>query len=272
MKAKLAVLELLLSMCAMAQSTSWGSVILPENYDSTKTYPLLIDLDDRIPERYLDEAAQGLESLPADKRDAAMQQFMQAANGSPEKQLGWLLGQIFPGGSAGKEFILARISADGIPRNYSTADGFSKMILGYEAKVLAAYSTLISTRKVDTARVFLTGFSIGGDISWAIALRNPTKIRGALVMSSRASYRTLSYSSLVSGKARFVLAIGGSDDPSRIKGAKDAVALLKTQKIPSLYCETPKATHQPAPFAVFSVALGFLISQQMPTTGVCELP
>lgn len=264
----------LLCMVAFAQPTAWGSVVLPPNYDSAKAYPLLIDLDDRLPGRYVDAAFGELEKLPPEKQFEAVQKLEQVINGTPEVQMGWLLEQMFPGGTTGKEFILARISPDGIPRDFRTADGLAKMLEGYERKVLAAHAALTASRKIDTARVYLTGFSIGGDLSWAIALRNPTKIRGAIVMSSRASYRATSYASLVSGKARFVFAIGSSDDASRIKGIKDAAALLKGQKIASLYCEIPKATHQAAPLAVFAEALGFMLAPSQPKTAnaLCRAP
>lgn len=120
-----------------------------------------------------------LSQLPAEKRQGDLEKFAQISSASPDQQMAWLLEQMFPN-QTGKEFFLARISADGIPRDYRTAEGFAQMIEGYEKKVLAAYSQLTTSRHIDPARVFLTGFSIGGDLSWAIALRNPGKLRGRL--------------------------------------------------------------------------------------------
>lgn len=267
----------ILSLSAAAQQPTWGTVVLPPNYDSSKSYPVLIDLDNNLPDRYVNAAFDTIFKLPPDKQVDAIQKFQDVSNGSPERQFAWWLEQMFPNGaSKDRAFILAGVSADGIPRDYSTADGFAKMVEGYERRVLSAYAALTSTYRVDTARVFLTGFSIGGDVSWAVALRNPSKIRGAILQSSRASARAQSsaYSALLSGKARFAFAIGDKDEASRIKGARDAAALLKGLKIPSVFCLTPGATHQPAPLSVFSGALGFLLSGQVPAgqAGSCRAP
>lgn len=271
---------LTLGLSAVAQETPSGAVILPQNYDSTKAYPVIFDLDDRLPDRYLQLDVNELDKLAPEKRFEVIQKSMELSTAAPERLLTELLGRAFPGGAQGKEFILVKVSGDGITGDYRTAEGFAKRIEGYERKVLASLAALSGSRRIDPARVFLTGFSIGGDLSWAIALRNPSKIRGAIVMSSRASYRQSSaYSELLKGGARFVFTMGSSDDASRIKGAKDAAALLKGLKIPSLYCEIPKATHQAAPLSVFAEALGFMLTtpttsaaQAKPANALCKAP
>jgi hypothetical protein len=268
---RLALIGLVVSsLSAFAQQTTWGSVVLPPDYDAGKAYPLLIDLDDNLPDRYIIAAMDGVFNLPPDQQAKAIQDFQTVSSGTPAQQFQWWLETMFPGNAAKTNaFILARINADGIPRDYRTAAGFSAVIEGYERKVLAALTTLTTTRRVDASKVYLSGFSIGGDVAWAVVLRNPTKLRGAILQSSRASYRasTAVYSSLASGKARFAVVIGDKDDASRIKGARDASALLKSVKVPSVFCLTPGGTHKPAPLDVYSSALSFILLGQASAGG-----
>lgn len=43
--------------------------------------------------------------------------------------------------------------------------------------------------KIDKSRVALGGSSLGGDLSWALSLRNPNLFQGAVTINSRNTYR-----------------------------------------------------------------------------------
>jgi hypothetical protein len=73
--------------------------------------------------------------------------------------------------------------------------------------------------KIDKSRLALGGSSLGGDLSWALSLRNPKLIRGTVIINSESSYRlntcgdetlTLEESmrQLADKKARFAMFLG----------------------------------------------------------------
>lgn len=241
-----------------SQGSLTAQVLLPANYDASKSYGVVEFLiSDTLLQLYLSNL----------NPDAMM--------ASPQEQFSALISGLFGQGThAGRDFILvlsAVASAD-----YRTADAWTKTITRFETAVLSDIATLGKKYRVDTSRVVVAGFSVGADISWALALRHPDKLRGAIVMSSQASYRLAGgYAALVKG-SRFYLTIGGGEDASRVAGARAAAALLKTAKVPSLYCETQQKSHRVAPAEVFAEALDFVLavrSTAVPTrpgVGACQ--
>jgi len=252
---RLGLLGLLVAV-GLASAQGTGTVILPPGYDAAKAYPVVFFLpasgasSAQLLERYIWDVNGG----------AALSQPREA-------QLEAFLNQLFPDGThPGRDFILVLAAGQGSSSDYSTADAWAKTLERYDKQILGDLSALSATRKIDTSRVVVAGFSLGADLAWALALRNPSKLRGAIVMSSRASYRSSSaYATLAKGGARFYLSIG-SQDASRIAGAKAAAQLLKDNKVPGLYCELVGVGHQTAPAEVLAEALDFLLTK--PAAGV----
>jgi predicted esterase len=234
-------------------STSSGTVILPPGYDANKNYPVVFFL----PASGTTSAAL-LERYIMDINGGA------ALSGPREGHLAALLQRLFPTGThAGREFVLVLAAGQGSSKDYSTADAWAKTLDRYEKQVINDLSSLSKTRKIDSSRVVVAGFSLGADIAWALALRNPTKLHGAIVMSSRASYRvpTSTYPSLVQGKPHFYLTIGSAEDTTRIAGARAAVQWLKGIGLSNLYCEITGADHASAPPEVFAEALDYVLAK-----------
>ncbi len=73
---------------------------------------------------------------------------------------------------------------------------------------------------VDAERIYLTGFSVGGDAGWALLLRHPERYRGALVLGARSSARPRrgARQALRERDLRIAFAIGDSDDAARRRG------------------------------------------------------
>lgn len=230
-----------------------GKVILPPNYDPTRAYPVV-------------------EFLPASgaSSSALLERYIWDVNGGAalsgplEGQLAAFLGALFPTGAhVGRDFVLILAAGQGSSSDYSTGDAWAKTLARYEGQVLGDVAALSAARKIDGSRVVVAGFSLGADIAWALALRNPSKIHGAVVMSSRASYRVPSsaYPALVQAKPRFFLSIGSAEDATRIAGARAAVSLLKGIGLPNLYCEIGGANHEAAPKDVFAEALDYVLTK-----------
>jgi hypothetical protein len=107
--------------------------------------------------------------------------------------------------------------------------------------------------KIDKSRLALGGSSLGGDLSWALSLRNPKLIRGTIIINSESSYRlntcgdetlTLEESmrQLADNKARFAMFLGNytaKTQPNK-KQIQDAVELLNKYGLEPRY--TPVST------------------------------
>jgi predicted esterase len=234
-----------------ASSTS-STVILPPGYDPSKSYPVVFFLP-----------ASGATSA------ALLENYLWDVDGGAalsqprEAQLAALVESLFPTGAhPGRDFVLVLTAGQGSSKDYSTSDAWNKTLDRYEKAISSDLSSIGKARKIDPSRTVLVGFSLGADIAWALALRNPSKLHGAIVMSSRASYRVPSSANpgLVKAKLRFYLTIGGAEDATRLAGARAAVQFLKGIGVSNIFCELPGADHGSAPPEVLAEALDYLLA------------
>ncbi|MDP3773664.1 MAG: alpha/beta hydrolase [Gemmatimonadales bacterium] len=138
---------------------------------------------------------------------------------------------------------------------------WTRTIARYDQQLRADLAALARERRADTTRVVLAGFSMGGDLAWALALRNPQRVRGAVVMSSRARYRARATDmrTLAANGARFFLTIGGAEDPTRRAGALAAARLLDSLQIANRFREISGAGHARAPAEIWEEALAYVL-------------
>jgi pimeloyl-ACP methyl ester carboxylesterase len=124
---------------------------------------------------------------------------------------------------------------------------------------IAAYAAELG---LDTTRVVLAGHSLGGDLAWAIALRNPTRIHGAVVMGSRASYRATAadHRVLAERGVRFAFLMGTEEGAGRRSGARRAADLLGQLGVASRWDDVPGGGHVQAPLPMLAQALGFVLA------------
>jgi predicted esterase len=228
-----------------------GTVVLPPDYDPDRAYPVV-------------------EILPAtgSTAEALLQIYLsrvglgRLAAEPPDRQLAALRPYLFPGQrDAGCIFILVR--GRGSADDYRTPQAWTRTIARYERQVLADLRSLAETRHVDATRMVVAGFSLGGDLAWAIALRNPRTLHGAIVMASRATYRPTpdDASSLASRGVRFFLTMGDEDDRTRQRLARAAVQSLDGWGVANRFTLLPGAGHEPAPPDVFAQALEFMLAR-----------
>jgi predicted esterase len=150
-------------------------------------------------------------------------------------------------------------SGRGSPDDYRTAAAWSGTIDRYEREVRADLRALTARLRVDTTRFVVAGFSLGGDLAWALTLRNPDLLHGAIVMASRATYRPAPGLVPALRDVRFFLTMGSADDPTRRRLARAAADLLERFGIEHRFLMLPGVAHEPAPLATFAAALDFVL-------------
>ncbi|NBF39418.1 MAG: hypothetical protein GVY14_03285, partial [Spirochaetes bacterium] len=80
--------------------------------------------------------------------------------------------------------------------------------------------SVLENYSADPDRIYLGGYSLGGDLSWALSVRNPELFAGAVIAGSRTSYPvdTATLETLRSRGFRGSFLIGNRDSPARYDG------------------------------------------------------
>ncbi len=229
-----------------------GVVVLPPDYDSRRAYPVV-------------------ELLPptGSTAEAILQIYLaQAGLGAlyrepPQRQLEALWPYLFPREGSGPGFLLILARGRGRASDYRTEAAWTGTIERYERRVLADLAAAADHYRIDRSRLVLAGFSLGGDLAWAITLRNPDRLHGAIVMASRASYRPTpdGAGDLDRRGTRFFLTMGSRDIGTRRRMATAAADELQRWGVPHRFEVIPRLGHGPAPLRVFAQALRFVLER-----------
>ena len=197
-------------------------VVLPYGYDPSERYPVVV--------------------------------MLPASNGTAEAM--W---RSYP--SLG-DVVTVLAAGTGTTDDYRTPEIWERTIERYEGQLRADLARLFATTRVDTARVVLAGFSMGGDLAWALTVRNPALIKGAVVMGSRMSYPGTAeeLATIKSRRDRFVIIMGERDEEVRRRGAEAANRLLTSLGTPHRYVDVPDLNHLRAPAGVFRQALEYVLA------------
>ena len=158
--------------------------------------------------------------------------------------------------------IVLVASGTGTPADYATNEEWARTISRYESQLLSDLGALAAWGYTDPERVVLAGFSMGGDLAWALALRNPALVHGAIVMGSRMSYRSgaADHAALADGRHRFYLVMGADEDRTRMAGAQTGRRFLETLGVRHYWREVPDLAHLRAPADVFADALAYVLA------------
>jgi formylglycine-generating enzyme required for sulfatase activity len=113
--------------------------------------------------------------------------------------------------------------------------------------------------KINEKRTMLAGFSLGGDVSFALTLRNPDRFAGALIMSSGMNYRSPRYFERLRGKqTRLYLTMGSVD--GRLNGMQKSKNMLDQYGIKTEMKVIAGQGHEPPPRDEFVKGMQFLLS------------
>lgn len=178
-------------------------IVLPEDYSADSVFPVVV--------------------------------FLPYTNGDSEEQA-----RAFgfrPGEHTGSVIVLP-------PGRFSTDDylpDFLRFVDWYEERLLADLEELEQSHSIDTARIVLAGYSLGGDLAWALSVRNPRLFAGAVVGGSRSSYPAGGgvLQQLAGNAFRGAFLIGERDSPQRFDGLNLARARLEDAGAEVLYREYP---------------------------------
>lgn len=176
-----------------------------------------------------------------------------------EKYLEAFLKGLFGNEMSNKSFMA--LLPDGIG---STADhnwkGFSACIHRYETRILNDIESYSTNYKIDKNKIILIGYSLGGDLSWAITNRYPEKFKGAIISGSRCGYSEKGMINRLAKKnAKYFIAMGEHESDARMKGAKYAQTRLNNAKIANKFELIKEAGHDPTSYTQLKDAFNFVL-------------
>lgn len=119
---------------------------------------------------------------------------------------------------------------EGRPVREDYLPDFISFVQWYEERLLADLDRLEREHRVRSDAVVMAGFSLGGDVAWALLLRNPERFRGAVMAGTRTSYPPTSpaLQALADRDVRAALIIGRDELPARYTGIAGARETLRT--------------------------------------------
>ncbi len=221
-----------------------ATLVLPPGYDKNKKYPVLVTYPCTGGTGYwLLGTEKGLEQS---KYENAFAEFLK---------------KLYPNAKERKEksFILFMPGGRGSEADHSW-QGFSMCIERYDNHVKSNLRTYAQKYNIDTTKIFAAGYSLGGDLSWALSLKNPEMYKGAVIMGSRCSYPDKgSLAKLAKRGARFYMGMGEYEENVRIKGNNYAKSLLEKNSIPFEYYQVPGGGHVDLPADKLLEALRFIM-------------
>jgi len=147
----------------------------------------------------------------------------------------------------------------GAPSSRDYRPAFGNFVGWFEARLLPDLQQALASQPIDRARVFLVGFSLGGDLACALVARHPELFQGIFVMGSRCSSAPSksSLAELQKRGARAAFTFGTSDDSGRKSGLKKAHDRLAAQKI-ATQLSSFDGSHQLPPGPIARGAFTFL--------------
>ena len=142
-----------------------------------------------------------------------------------------------------KKFVIFLPAGRGSKRDHSWR-GFERAMQRYEARAKAFLRKYGAKLNLDRSRVVIGGHSLGGDMGWALPLRNPRMFSGAIVMGSRASFRKDdSLRILKQRRFRYFFSIGARDQQVRKAGQAKARYELRQAGVRYAFFSIPNAKH-----------------------------
>jgi len=211
------------------------TVILPPGYDASRAYPALVLMP------YTDRTALHM--------------------------FNWGIYESYQyngGNSSENAFVIIMPPGQGSSANWS-GYGWESLVNEYEAYVQRDLAAIAAKYNVDPSQMVIGGFSLGGDLSWTLSLRNPGLFRGAIVMGSMSTYRDAQSARLLANSDfRYFMVMGGYDGN---RGAMyNALDTLDTHNIDYYYQEVANAGHgnlpERMPSNLFLSAMDYVLVDQ----------
>lgn len=177
-----------------------ASLIKPEHYQKEKEYPLLVILP------YTTGSAESFYQLI--KKELPKDRFL----------------ILLPKGTIQR--------SDYLP-------DFIKYVGWYEKRLLKDIASAKKQYNIDQNKIILCGYSLGGDLSWAFAMRNPELFKGFVAAGTRCSYPFKKKTGQLLKKRNFHAAfiVGKNELAVRYQGINYAKKLLRDSGVKYSYKE-----------------------------------
>jgi pimeloyl-ACP methyl ester carboxylesterase len=185
--------------------------------------------------------------------------------GDAQRLYDWRYADLLPAIAEEQGLIVVIPPGIGSTDNYATGAAWSRTLKEYTERIGRDAQELTSRFGADPKRILLAGYSMGGDLAWALPQRDPGRYAGAIVMGSRATYRdNAGLDKLAKQGFRYFMFMGEHEAAARINGMADAVATLQRAGIAFERGSAPE-DHIPAPPAMFDRAVHYVMNVQLPT-------
>ncbi len=138
-----------------------------------------------------------------------------------------------------RDFIL--VFPAGRPTRDEYLPDFFTFVSWYEQRLLQDLAYVLERFSADPNRIYLGGYSLGGDLSWAISVRNPHVFAGAIMAGTRTSHPVtpLALDMMRDRQFRAAFLIGDREDPDRYRGINFARSRFEAGGVEHLYREYP---------------------------------
>ncbi len=202
-----------------------AQLVYPRGYDSSRSYPLVIWLP------YTGGTA--LESFTFHQRDIPQDRYL----------------VLLPPGR---------------PQRTDYLPAFDRFVGWYEQMILKSLGSLVQLLGREPSAIVLAGHSLGGDLAWALSVRNPHRFDGVVLSGTRASQQPSAgaLEALNRTGTRFYFFLGQREDRTRREGMNRAIDSLRRQNIPLRFHEIPGAGHQLPPYGDFIGALEWVLASR----------
>lgn len=136
---------------------------------------------------------------------------------------------------------------------------FLSFVSWVEERLYSDVAKAVDDHSIDPNQIYVGGYSLGGDLSWALSVRNPDDFAGALVAGSRSSHPVdrSAVSRLAEHGFRAAFLIGDRDIPDRRRGLDAARRTLEAGNVTVMYAEYDGA-HELPPQELAAEALEFI--------------
>ncbi len=150
-----------------------------------------------------------------------------------------------------------------LPGTYYSGDylpNFAGFVGWFNEMFQREFDKVFNNYKIDMNKISICGYSLGGDLTWALNALNPDLFCGIHVGGSRCSY-PVSANNLAKMRSRGFRAafyMGGSDSSARINGNKNARDLMNNSGIEVRYEESAGSNHENIADQYFTINLKWI--------------
>lgn len=183
------------------------------------------------------------------KAPRALLVLLPYTDGSAQDLLRLWYAESLPDHVLARGYLLLIPELRGARTDYRGRGAWQATLERYQQALDADIDEAVRDYGADASRVVLAGHSMGGDLAWALPLREPERYAGAVIMGSQASYRDSAALARLAERGVRLFLYTGDADPRR-KSMRSAIALLDEAGVAHRETSAP-GRHVPAPASLF---------------------